>query len=129
MDTTVVQDFVVGLGVTGHPRIGVPTRSGTQSNGAPEQKAVVWRGISVTCPPWMQVIVALAVRTGAGMLRYYNRLLRKQKAGTATLDELHTLSILLPYMELVHRGEGAPTFDLAPHPGHLLRGPSGGGVP
>jgi hypothetical protein len=40
----------------------------------------------------------------------YNILLRKSQAGTATPAELHELSILLPYIEMVRRGEGAPTF-------------------
>jgi hypothetical protein len=41
----------------------------------------------------------------------YNKLLRKSKDGTATPEELHELSILLPYIEKVRRREGAPTFE------------------
>jgi hypothetical protein len=40
----------------------------------------------------------------------YNILLRKSQAGTATPEELHKLSILLPYIELVRNRQGAPTF-------------------
>jgi hypothetical protein len=46
----------------------------------------------------------------AGAIEDYNRLLRKQQAGLATPDDLHELSILLPYIEKVRRGEGAPMF-------------------
>lgn len=40
----------------------------------------------------------------------YNRLLRKQQAGQATVEDLHLLAILLPYVERVRRREGAPTL-------------------
>lgn len=46
----------------------------------------------------------------AAAIEDYNRLLRKQKDGTATTAEIHELSILLPFIEMVRRGEGAPTF-------------------
>jgi hypothetical protein len=46
----------------------------------------------------------------AGAIEEYNKLLRKQQAGNATTQDLHVLSILLPYVEMVRRREGAPTF-------------------
>jgi outer membrane lipoprotein SlyB len=51
----------------------------------------------------------------------YNRLLRIQQAGLATPEDLHVLSILLPYINRVRRREGAPVFGRrvtpAPTPG------------
>ena len=59
----------------------------------------------------------------------YNVLLRRQKAGHATIADLHVLSLLLPYIERVRRREGAPTYNPAPDPGNLLRGSGTGGSP
>jgi hypothetical protein len=49
----------------------------------------------------------------AEAIERYNVLLRKSKAKdtTMTVEELHELSILVKYMDKVHRREGAPTFE------------------
>ena len=49
----------------------------------------------------------------AGAVERYNVLLRRSKAKdqSMTVEELHELSILLPYIEKVRRREGAPTYE------------------
>jgi hypothetical protein len=94
-------------------------------SGGSRNLAYDWRAMHDAHTPWEE----WNPEQQAEAIEDYNKLLRKQKARTATLDDLHTLSILLPYIELVRRREGAPTFDRAPDPGDLLRGPTGGGSP
>jgi hypothetical protein len=48
VDTTTVQGFVAGVGGIGQPTIGAPSRSGTQSAGAPPIRTFVCRGIART---------------------------------------------------------------------------------
>jgi hypothetical protein len=47
----------------------------------------------------------------ASAIEDYNKLLRKSNDGTATLAELSTLSLLLPYMRKVWARQGAPHFE------------------
>ncbi|MEO7052019.1 MAG: DUF4157 domain-containing protein [Rhodanobacter sp.] len=47
----------------------------------------------------------------AAAIERYNKLLRKSKDGTATVAELAELSSLLPYMQKVWAGQGAPHFE------------------
>jgi hypothetical protein len=84
-----------------------------------------WRGAHDAGKPWSE----WNPEQQAQAIQTYNDLLHKQKAGTATLDDLHVLSILLAYIELVRRGEGAPAYGVAPDPGNLLRGSADGGTP
>jgi outer membrane lipoprotein SlyB len=56
----------------------------------------------------------------------YNKLLRKQKEGKATAEELHTLSILLPYIEKVRHREGAPTLGIGGPEHDIFRQETGG---
>jgi hypothetical protein len=47
----------------------------------------------------------------ASAIEDYNKLLRKSHDGTATIQELSTLSVLLPYMQKVWAQQGAPHFE------------------
>jgi hypothetical protein len=47
----------------------------------------------------------------AEAIEEYNKRLGKIEAGTATLEDYAVMSRLLPYIEKVRRGEGAPTFE------------------
>jgi hypothetical protein len=47
----------------------------------------------------------------AEAIEEYNKRLSKVEAGTATLEDYAVLARLLPYIEKVRRGEGAPTFE------------------
>src|SRR5438067_2167514 len=64
VEATIVHGFVAGDGGCAHPMIGEPARSGSQSTGEPLISTCVCFGISVTWPPWMQVIVAAEVTIG-----------------------------------------------------------------
>jgi len=94
-------------------------------SGGSRNEAYEWRPMHDKGVPWAE----WNPEQQAEAIEDYNKLLREQKAGKATVEDLSTLSILLPYMELVRRGEGAPTYERAPDPGSLLRGPSDGGAP
>ena len=48
VESTVVHGLVAGVGGTGQPAIGAPTRSGTQSTGAPLIRTFACRGIART---------------------------------------------------------------------------------
>lgn len=54
----VVHGFVAGVGGCAQPTIGAPTKSGTQSTGAPPISTFVCPGIGLTWPPCAQVITA-----------------------------------------------------------------------
>jgi hypothetical protein len=68
VEMTMVQGFVPGLGGCAQPTMGAPERSPSRRTGLPAIVTVVCRGVSMTCPPWMQRIVAPVVTIG-GMPR------------------------------------------------------------
>jgi len=84
-------------------------------SGGDRGKAYNWRAAHDAKIPWED----WNPEQQAGAIEDYNKLLRKQKAGNATPDDLHVLSILLPYIEKVRRREGAPTFGGQPDYGNL----------
>ncbi len=87
-------------------------------SGGSRDAAYEWRQMHDAGTPWEE----WNPEQQAKAIEDYNMLLRKQKAGTATIEDLHVLSILLPYIERVRRREGAPTSRSAADPGDLLRG-------
>ena len=68
--------------------------------------AYEWRTAHQAGTPWEDWNPEQQARA----IEEYNILLRKSQAGTATPAELHDLSVLLPYIELVRNRQGAPTF-------------------
>jgi hypothetical protein len=66
-----------------------------------------WRAAHAAGTPWEE----WNPEQQAEAIEDYNKLLRKSKDGTASPEELHELSVLLPYIEKVRRREGAPTFE------------------
>jgi len=73
VETTVVQGFVLGLGGCAQPTIGEPTRSGSQSTGAPPAITCICFGITTTWPPCAQMIVALLLTSGGIPVRRVSR--------------------------------------------------------
>ena len=61
---TVVHGFVARLGTCRHPMMGAPERSPSRKTGLPAIVTCVWRGASMTVPPWTQRIVAPVVTMG-----------------------------------------------------------------
>lgn len=97
--------------------------------GGDRNAAYDWKTAHNAKTPWSQ----WNPEQQAAAIERYNELLREARAldsaGRTDPAVLHELSILLPYIELVRRGEGAPTFEPAPDPGSLLRGSGAGGSP
>ena len=89
-------------------------------SGGDRGKAYEWREAHEAKIPWEE----WNPEQQAEAIEEYNKLLRKQKEGKATPEEIHILSVLLPYIEKVRRGEGAPTFGGPPSPS-----PAGGPSP
>jgi outer membrane lipoprotein SlyB len=77
-------------------------------SGGDRGKAYDWRAAHEAKIPWEN----WNPEQQAEAIEDYNKLLRKQKDGKATPEDLHTLSILLPYIEKVRHREGAPTFGI-----------------
>jgi hypothetical protein len=101
---------------------------GAVFSGGDRNRAYDWRAAYNARLPWAR----WNPEQQAEAIEDYNRLLRKQKDGTATTEDIHTLSILLPFIEMVRRGEGAPTF-FGPTPGRpgapASSSPPAGGTP
>jgi hypothetical protein len=70
-----------------------------------------WRDAEKAGLPWEK----FNPEQQATAIEDYNKLLRKSKDGTATLEETAELARLVPYMQKVWSGVGAPHFD-APEP-------------
>src|SRR5215216_5121637 len=63
-ETTAVQGFELGVTGTGQPTIGAPTRSSSQTTGAPPARTLVCLGTSITRPPCTHMMVAFVVTIG-----------------------------------------------------------------
>ena len=73
-------------------------------HGGDRGAAYDWRSAHQAGIPWQD----WNPEQQAEAIEDYNKLLRKSQDETATPAELHELSVLLPYIEMVRRGEGAP---------------------
>jgi hypothetical protein len=86
-------------------------------SGGDRGAAYDWRAAHEAKIPWQD----WNPEQQAKAIEDYNILLRKSKEGKASVEELHDLSTLLPYIEKVRRREGAPTFGGQPDHKGLFR--------
>lgn len=83
VETTTVQGFVLGLGGWAHPTIGAPDRSPSHRTLPPWICTCICLGMSVTCPPCAQMMVALVVTIGGIVLPSPPDYLRRAAGGKA----------------------------------------------